>query len=242
MIKPKLLRVTLAVMCTMGVMAASALALPDVSITLCTSSCAYPLTLHYSSNTVQTKLEDVAGAVLDGEGLHVLSSVGQLTALGTFRAIYLKVGKGTEKCFNQGEEANGEVASEGEAHIVYTSLAGSAQGLQLGALLLPKELTGATELSCPTSAVKVKIRGSAIASLDQGGATNTAQLIGAKGVMSGTRGKQEFRAYWNDAGTGLLARLEADFNGTGFKEVDQVIEGEPEETALAGEMFVISGR
>jgi hypothetical protein len=100
--------------------------LPDISITLGS----YPLHLNYLSNTVSTKLESTGGALLTGVGLHVLYLTGELTALGTFRAIFLKYVKGTEHCFNQGEEANGEVLMEGSFHIVYTSLPGSTQGLE----------------------------------------------------------------------------------------------------------------
>jgi hypothetical protein len=218
--------------------------LPDISITLCAPNCAssYPLHLNYLSNTVRTKLEAATGSVLSGEGLHVLYLIGELTALGTFRAIFLKVVKGTEKCFNQGVEANGEVLTEGSFHIVYTSLAGSTQGLQLGVLYLIKELTGTTEISCPTSATNVKVRGSMIGALNLKGTAESSQLTGISSVLKGSLGKQSFRAYWNDAGTGLLAKLESNVSGTGFKESSQVVEGEPEATALEGKMFVITNR
>ena len=235
----KLMGVMLTTVCAMGLMATSVFALPDLSITLGET---YPLHLNYESNTIKTKLENAGGGVLVGEGLHELSLFGELSAVGTFRAIFKKVETGTEKCFNQGVEANGEVLVEGESHIVYTSLAGSLQGLQLGVLALIKELTGATAITCPTNAISLKIRGSVIATTNQSGAGNTTQLIGTKGRLNGSLGKETFRAYYDSAGIALLARLELNVNGAGFKESNVVVEGEPGGTALEGKMFVISGR
>ena len=78
----KLLGMTLVAMCVTCFMATSSFGLPDVSLTLCAGTCAYPLHLNYSSNTVRTGLENVNGSILTGEGLHVLSLFGSLTALG----------------------------------------------------------------------------------------------------------------------------------------------------------------
>ncbi len=236
-----LLGVMLAAMCAMGLMATSAFALPDISVTLTST---YPLHLEYSSATVKAKIENPNGGVLSSEGLKLLFLIGELTALGTFRAIFKKLEKaGVEKCFNIGVEANGEVLMEGSFHIVYTSLAGSAQGLQIGILYLIKELTGATEITCPTNANKTKVRGDMIGSVNLLAKGNTAQrqYSGLASVLAGTAGKQTIRAYWNDAGTGLLAKLESNVDGAGFKESNLVIEGEPEATALEGKMFTISG-
>ncbi len=235
----KILGVMLAAMWAMGLMATSAFALPDISITLGS----YPLHLNYLSNTVKTTLESTAGSVLSGEGLHVLYLTGELTALGTFRAIFLKVVKGTEKCFNQGVEAAGEVLTEGSFHIVYTSLAGSAQGLQIGILYLVKEMNGTTTtppgIKCPTSGIEVKVKGSVIGSINVG-STGEGERIGQKSVLNGSLGKQNIRAYWNDAGTGLLAKLLSSA-GAGFVESNQIVEGEPEATALNSAMYKITG-
>jgi hypothetical protein len=220
--------------------------LPDISVTLCQPNCgrSYPLHLNYLSNTVKTELQSVAGSVLKGEGLHVLYLIGELTSLGTFRALFLKVTKGaSEKCFNQGEEENGEVLTEGSFHVVYTSLAGSSQGLQLGILYLVTELNEAHSniIKCPRSGIDVEVRGSVIGTLNLGGGTEMAQFTGLKGLLNGTKGKQSFRAYWNDFGTALLAKLESDV-GAGFLESNQIVEGEPESTSLEGKMFVITNR
>jgi hypothetical protein len=242
------LGVMLVALCAMGVMASSAFALPDISITLCEPNCgrSYPLHLNYLSNTITSTLETANGGLLHGVGLHVLYLIGELTALGTFRAIFLNVERGTEKCFNQGVEANGEVSTEGSFHIVYTSLAGSSQGLQLGILYLLTELNEAhgNIIKCPRNGFFIEVRGSVIGTLNQNGANNNTQLTGLKGVLSGSRGVQSFRAYWADlnlAGPALLAKLESD-DGGGFLQSNEIVEGEPEATALEGKMFVITSR
>jgi hypothetical protein len=148
-----------------------------------------------------------------------------------------------EKCLNQGVEANGEVLTEGSFHIVYTSLSGSSQGLQLGTLFLVTELNEAhgNIIVCRKSGIDVEVRGSVIGTINQKGGNNNTQLTGLAGVLNGTKGKQSFRAYWNDAGAALLAKLESDA-GAGFLESNQIVEGEPEATALEGKMFVITSR
>jgi hypothetical protein len=208
--------------------------LPDISITLGS----YPLHLNYLSNTVATALETTGGAELTGRGLHVLYLTGELTSLGTFRAIFLKVEKNREPCFNQGLEANGEVLTEGSFHLVYTSLPGSSQGLQIGILYLVKELNGANGIQCRRAGIEVKVKGSVIGSINTL-PEGEGERIGQKSVLSGTRGKQSIRAYWNDAGVGLLAQLLSSV-GAGFLEFNEVVEGEPEATALNGAMYEIT--
>ena len=74
------------------------------------------------------------------------------------------------------------------------------------------------------------------------GAGNITQLVGAKGMLSGMNGKQDFRAFYDEAGVGLLAKLEANIGGAGFKEANLVIAQELGGTALEGKMFVLSNR
>jgi len=228
----KLLGVMLAAMCAMGLMATSAFALPDISVTL---GGTYPLHLNYESTTVKTRLESTTGTALKGEGLKVLYLIGELTALGTFRAIFKEVVNGaeaTEKCLNT--SIAGEVLTEGSFHIVYTSLS----PLRLGTLFLVNEL----EIKCPVAGIGIKVKGSVIGTINTPGTSSTEQLTGLKGVLSGSGGKQQFRNYYNDSGASVLAQLLCNQAGTGFKECNQVVEGEPEAIALESKMFVLSGR
>jgi hypothetical protein len=231
----KLLGVMLAAMCAMGLMATSAFALPDISVTL---GGTYPLHLNYETSGaggVLTKLEGTSGSLLEGKGLKVLYLIGELTALGTFRAIFLEVVNGaatSEKCLNTANA--GEVLTEGSFHIVYTSLS----PLTLGTLYLVNEL----EIKCPTAGIGIKVKGSVIGAIKSPGTSNTEQLTGLKNILTGSAGKQQFRNYYNDSGTSVLAQLLCNTSGTGFKECNQVVAGEPEATALEGKMFVLSSR
>jgi hypothetical protein len=240
-----LLGAMLAAACAVGLTATSAFALPDFAITLCEPNCSrsYPLHLNTLSNTLHVRLESTVGVVLSAEGLHELALFAELTALGTFRAIFLRIGKGTERCFNQGEEANGEVRLEGSFHVVYTSLAGSSQGLQLGILYLITELNEAhgNIIKCQQSGIDAEIRGSVIGAFNLSGTTENTQFTSLKGVLNGSMGKQSFRAFWNDAGTALVAKLETDV-GLSFQESNVIVEGESVATALEGKMFVITSR
>ena len=229
----KLLGVTLVALCAMGLMAASAFALPDISVTL---GGVFPLHLEYNNATNKTKLESASGVTLSGEGLKVTYGMGALAALGTFKAIFSRVVKGTEKCENTATE--GEVATEGEFHIVYTSLS----PLTLGTLYLVTELTGATEINCTENANKVKVKGDVIGAINLGSSTEATQFTGLKNHLSGTKGKQEFHTFYNDSGTAVTAKLEGNTDGAGYKESNQVVEGEPEATAEGGKMFVITSR
>jgi hypothetical protein len=233
----KLFGVMLAAVCAVGLMATSAFAaLPDISITLCTGACVYPLHLNYLSETVKSKLESASGTALEGTGLHVLYLIGELSALGTFRAIFLKVVNGAntaEECLNTANA--GEVLTEGSFHIVYTSLS----PLTLGTLYL----VNALEIKCPGALITIKTKGSVIGAIRTPGSSNTEQLTGLKNLLSGSAGKQQFRAYENESGGKLLAQLLCEKTGiAGFKECNQVVAGEPEATALEGKMFVVSNR
>jgi hypothetical protein len=231
----KLLGMTLAAACVMGLMATSAFALPDISVTL---GGAYPLHLNYELigfSGPRGKLEGTSGSLLESTGLKVLYLIGELTALGTFRAIFFELANGantSEKCLNTANA--GEVLTEGSFHIVYTSLS----PLTLGTLYLVNEL----EIKCPTAGIGIKVKGSVIGAIKSPGASNAEQLTGLKNIITGSAGKQQFRNYYNDSGTSVLAQLLCNISGTGFKECNQVVAGEPEATALEGKMFVLSAR
>jgi hypothetical protein len=232
----ELLGVTLTALCVMGLMATSAFALPDISVTLGST---YPLHLNYSSEAIETvPIESGGGALFEGKGLHVLYLVGTLTSLGTFRAIFLNVGSGenkTEKCLSTAN--TGEVLEEGEFHVVYTSLS----PLTLGVLYLPKEIT----ITCPGAGISFKLKGSVIGAIRFPSANENEQLTGLRSLLTGSGGKQQFRAYENESGGKLLAQLLCNKAGTGFKECNQVIGTggeEPEATALESKKFVITKR
>jgi hypothetical protein len=224
----KLFGLMLVAMSAMGLMATSAFALPDISLTLSVSL--FPLHLNFESETTKTALETTAGGLLKGEGLKTLYLIKELTALGTFKADFQKVGDGAKSCKTTGDTA-GTVLLEGSFHLVYTSL---SPNLQLGVLYLPKPF----EMEC--EGTFIEIQGDVIGSLS-GIGTEATELTSVSGKLSGTNGSQEIKEYYNDGGTKVKAKLEAN-PGNGFKEADQVVEGEPVLKALGSNMFVITGR
>ena len=86
------------------------------------------------------------------------------------------------------------------------------------------------------------MKGDILGSVNAAG-TETTELTGfgsqlKKGSIAG---KPAIEEYYNDAGTKVKAKLETTTGGT-TKESNEIIEGEPEATALEGKMFVITSR
>jgi hypothetical protein len=195
---------------------------------------AYPLHLNYENTTIKSKLETTAGSEIEGEGLKFLLLFGELTALGTFRAEFKNATEPVEpgKCNSSGD-TTGVILTEGSFHVVYTNLS----PLLLGILFLPKE----TVFTCGSTNEKVK--GSVISSLN-GIGSETTELTSSSGKLGkgSSAGTQEIKEFYNDGGTKVKAKLEGNLSGTGFKEANEVVEGEPVLTALESKMFVITGR
>jgi hypothetical protein len=207
---------------------ATASALPDISLTLPGST--FPLHLNFADNgKTVTELQSASGAVLTGAGLSLLLLIGELTALGTFRADFLNNKRGTTACHSIGDAA-GVILMEGSFHVVYTSLS----PLTLGILYLPKFL----ELECGT--LLIELKGSMISSFN-GIGTEGSELTTASGQLAGTKGKANIKTYYNDAGTSLTAKLESN-DGAGFVESNEIVEGEPVLTALGNNMWRVTSR
>jgi hypothetical protein len=208
----------------------SVLSLPDIAITLPGSS--YPLHLNYENLTVATKLEDGSGALLTGEGVKVLLLTGELTSLGTFRVDFFKVKEGAKECHTSGDKT-ATVLTEGSFHLVYTNLS----PLLLGLLFLPNEV----KIEC--EGVNVFVRGSVISSVNFSGQGEEEELLNIKGKLEkgSTAGTQEITEYYNEGGTKVKAKLEAETGGVGHSSNEQV-KVETELTALSPNMFVITSR
>jgi hypothetical protein len=225
--KLKLFGLTLVALCAMGLMTTSAFALPDVSLTL--SGSAFPLHLSFAEAANATALETTAGGLLKGTGLKSEITITSLTALGTFKADFETVVDGTKKC-NTTSDAKGTVLTGGATHLVYTNLS----PLLLGILYEPT----AFEIECEGTFIEIK--GTILSSLN-GIGSETTELNSSSGKLTGTKGVQEIKEYYNDGGTKVKTQLLAN-PGNGFKEADQVVSGEPVFKAAGSNMFVITGR
>jgi hypothetical protein len=216
--------------------ATTAFALPDISITL---GGAYPLHLEVTLLTLATKLSSGTGKSLTGEGFLLLYLTKELTALGTFEALFLKVENAKKTKCNSVADKAGEVLTRGTFHVVYTSLNGSTQGLQLGVLYLVQPF----EIECGTEEFPL-VRGSLLSSINSSG-TGTGSTSNELTTLSGASpgngaGVPTIKFYDNESGVAQLAKLETNF-GTGFVTTAEEIT-ETTVTALEGKMFVISSR
>jgi len=192
---------------------------------------AYPLHLNYGSTTVNSELETTAGGLLKGVGLKVLFLIGELSALGTFRADFLDVKDGAKLCMSTGDE-DGTVLTEGSFHVVYTNLS----PLLMGVLYLPSQVV----IECEGTNATVK--GSILSSFIAEGNTLT-ELTSVSGQLlkGASAGKPKIEEYYNDAGTKVKAKLETTTGGS-TKESNEVVEGTPVFSALGGKMFVVTSR
>jgi hypothetical protein len=223
-----LVEAMLIAICATGLMASLAFALPDISLTLSVSS--FPLHLNFEEASATSAFETTSGGILKGTGAKILFLVKALSALGTFNIAIENVRSGSHNCETPGDSA-GVVLLDGSIGLVYTSLA----PLRLGVLY---EVTP-FELDCE-GGPDYEIKGTMIVSLN-GIGTELTELTSISGKLSGTKGAQEIKEYYNDGGTKIRTELELN-SGGGFREANMVIEGEPVLKALGSNMFVITGR
>jgi hypothetical protein len=215
-----------------GIGGSAAFALPDVSLTLAGSS--FPVRFGGTLLSVSTHLSSTSGSKLEGIGALLLLFGSSLTNLGTFEVLFTKVKESgtTSECKSPGDPL-GEILSKGTYHLVYTSLS----PLTLGSLGLIEPLT----ITC--AATEIDVRGSVLASVNPGSiGTEGAELISALGQLKGNgKGKPNVMTYYNDGGTAVKAKLEAEF-GAGFIEAAQEIEAEVTVLSPKTNMFVLTGR
>ncbi len=198
--------------------------LPDISIALGGS---YPLHLNFEDNKkTVSSLETTGGSLLKSKsGLLVLFLISELSALGTFDALFLKVEQGTQECHSVGD-SEGTVLLTGEFHVVL-----GPSGLE--ALLLISEF----EIIC--GKVKVKVKGSLLSTLSAG--TEAEELTETSSELKGKAGKPTLTKYYNDEGKTVEALLLSNF-GTGFLESDENVEEPVTLKVLESKMFTITGR
>jgi hypothetical protein len=163
----------------------------------------YPLHLNFADNgKTAGELETAAGGRLEGKGVLVLLLTTELSALGLFDALFLKVTlfKTVEPCSSTGD-AKGEVLLEGAFHVVPISLS----PLELGvAFLLLKELT----IEC-TGGLKIKVRGCALSSLEKlpAESEDTTEVGGS--LLTNGKGDNKLINYFGDKEEKLKCALES---------------------------------
>lgn len=206
---------------------ASALALPDISLTL--TGGAYPLQADGALSSAATSAGTASGVALSGKGVSVALLTTELSALGTFAATFSGVEEpaNKEKC-KTGSEPAGTVVATGEFHIVPLTTTGTVGELYLVSFL---------EITCGT--IKVKFRGNVLATLNAG--SEGTELTKFGGVLEGSNGAQKLSEYLNDTGSKVKANLESDA-GLEFVKADANISGELSLSVEGSKMIVITGR
>jgi hypothetical protein len=219
-----------------AVMAASSFALPDIAVAL---GGTYPLHPEVTLLTLSTQLSNVIKENIRGDGLLVLSLLTALGHLGTFEADLLKTNKGGTLCFSEEggkKDPSEEILVKGSWHLVYTSLAGSTQGLQLGGLLLVAPVT----IKC--GAEEVGVKGDMLSAIESLSGTEATEYTSLTGILKGNgEGSPNVKSFYNEGGTSVKVKLEANF-GTGFKESAEEVEGPVTATGVGGKMFVVTSR
>jgi hypothetical protein len=190
--------------------------------------------------TVRTKLTNIVKETLTGEGILVIVFLNELGHLGTYEALFTKVvNREATACFseeNAKKDPSGEVLTKGTWHLVYTSLSGSTQGLQLGVLALASPV----EVVCGAEVIKVK--GDELGSVQTLEGTEATEYDSGTGVLLGDgEGSPNIKFFYNEAGASVKAKLEVNF-GSGFKEGDEELAEPTTSTAPGGKMVVITSR
>jgi hypothetical protein len=223
-------------MCVVGavlivsVLAAStALALPDISVTL--TGGAYPVHAQATLANAAVSFGTASGVSISGSGITLLLSVTELSALGTFSIAITNYENNEKVKCNTAGDAGGVLLLPGEFHLVPISLA----PLTLGILFLLSEF----EIICPKGVVPIG-RGNVIASVNDIGSEGT-ELAGFSSGLSGELGKQNISEYYNDGGTKIKAKLELEA-GAGFVAASLNVAGELGLSALGSKMILIKGR
>jgi hypothetical protein len=235
----KLLGLTLTVLFILNIATTTtAFALPDISVTL--EDASYPLDLEVSLLTLETQLLNVVKENLHGVGLLLLYLLTALGTSGTYEALYTKAtSKSGTACFSEEggkKDQSEEVLTKGTWHLVYTSLTGSTQGLQLGILYLLSPV----EVVCGTEIIKVK--GDGIGSVQTLPGSEATQYTSLTTVLKGNEaGSPNIHFFYNDAEASVKAKLEANF-GSGFKEAFWEYAEPVTVPTLECKMFVVTSR
>jgi hypothetical protein len=215
----------------------SASALPIISVTL--SEATYPLHLVLTALGRKTQLTNVVRERLTALNLLFLNLFTKQGNAGTYEDLFQEVKKGTTACFSEegGKlDPAGEVLTKGTLRIVFTSLSGSPQGLQLGVLYLPSPIT----IKCGTE--EITIKGDMLASIQTLAGTEAEEYTSLTNVQKGNEeGTPNIKVFYNEAGISTKAKLEANF-GTGFKEAVEEVEEAYTLPLLQSKMFVVTSR
>ena len=216
-----------AVFAVVGATASSAVALPDVSVTLGGS---YPVRFHFHSVSHIMIFSNPVERIIC-KGMLDKQTFSELSSLGMFVHDFENCANERNQRCNTPGDAAGIVLVEGIVHVVYYSLF----PLLLGPLFLPVAFV----IEC--GALKIKGRGSMLGSLSLG-ESESEQLTTISYEQTGNgSGKPTLSTYYNASGEALKAKFELNF-GSGYKEAAEEHEEAITDTVEEGGMVVITNR
>jgi hypothetical protein len=220
--------VVIAVLALCIATSASALVLPDIHVL---SGETYPLHLNFSDNkTTAFNSNDTAGDRLLGSGILLLLLTFELSSLGSFGLLFLKVITTHGASCNSEGDSSGEMLIKGSFHIVPLNT-----NKEDALLYLFKEFT----IECGTELVKV--RGSFLSRINFRGVAETGDFTELCTSLSGDfKGKNTITKYLEDAGNSVPAILEVNLKTVWLRAAWEFPELCPE--ALAGKMFQVLSR
>jgi hypothetical protein len=210
---------------------AAPVTLPDIHVL---SGESYPLHLNFSDNKpIATQLSNAKGGKLAGTGLLLLFLTFELSSLGSFEVLFLKVieGKTGDSCITAGDHS-GEVLLKGSFHIVPTTTAGAPAILYLFA---PFDLTCGPLLAELEGGLLTPI-------VFKSGSTESESLTELCVVSTGNgKGVNSVTEYINDNGTKVKATIKSEL-GSGLGQSALEVAGEICPEALGGKMFQVLQR
>ena len=89
---------------------------------------------------------------------------------------------------------------------------------------------------------EIGVKGGTLSSIETLAGTEATEYTSLTGILKGNgEGKPNVRVFYNEGGTSVKVKLEANF-GTGFKEAAEEIEGGVTVTGVGGKMFMVTSR
>lgn len=222
-----ILGLTLVAMSALGVTATSAFALtlPDIHVL---AGEKYPLHLNFADDKkTSSELQSSGGGKITGKGLLVLLLITELSALGTFEALFLNVLLNNQSCHSEGDP-EGEVLTSGEFHIVPVTVA----PLKLGIAFLVNLVL----ILCEKDKTKIHVLGCALASLNASSSADLTEVGGS--LESDKKGKNLLTKYFNDEEKEVECKLLSNVGG-GFAQSSEAVGEEIKLKALEKKMFEI---
>jgi hypothetical protein len=199
-----------------GLAGSAVAALPEV---LLLSGETGSLLLNSLTNTFVTSLETIESNAIKGKGVLVQLHFPNVNSnLGTYELLFLKVTYNGTACTSNGDNPEEVLLPKGTFHLVYDSLT----VLGVAALFLVPEFKFPCKTGATTTVLVVTLGNQLVLVFPVGSEVLTSEEVRSTSLCN--KGKPLDTKWWNDNGTVLTARLEANV-GAGFVTACENVEG-----------------